>query len=258
MALILSEISGYVATITLNRPDKRNALSKDLITELIAAVATADHDQDVRLLVVRGAGEHLCAGADLEWMRGALHASREENASDARLIAQLMATINAASTPVIVRLHGAAIGAGAGLVAVGDIVIAEEHAKIGFSEVRLGIIPSVIAPYVVPKIGIAQARRYFITGERISAAVGKSIGLIHEVVPADALDGQIHHLAEQILCGGPTAVQEAKRLVCSVAGVVSTEMIEEKITKLAEIRITDEAQEGMSAFLERRQPKWID
>ncbi len=256
MTLVELKIEHHAAAVTLNRPEKRNALSKDLILELMAILQRVRTHQDVRVIVLQGNGDHFCAGADLEWMRASLHASPEENRRDAALIADLMTTIANLPQPVIARVHGAAIGGGVGLVATADIVVAAEDAKFGFSEVRLGIIPSVIAPYVVPKIGIAQSRRYFITSERISASMAKMLGLVHEVVPRSGLDAQVGHFIEALVSGGPNAVREAKALVCDIAGRVSPALIEQKIEKLAEIRITPEAQEGMTAFLEGRKPQW--
>lgn len=256
MALIESTEHHQVATITLNRPEKRNALSKALITALIATVQTVARSATARVVVVRGHGEHFCAGADLEWMRDSLHASAGENRRDAALIAELMAALYRLPQPVIARVQGGAIGGGVGVVATADIVVAAEDATFGFSEVRLGIIPSVVAPYVVPKIGLAAARRYFITGERITAATANMVGLVHEVVPAADLDARVDYFVRAILAGGPNAVREAKQLVRAVGGDVSDAVIARKIKKLADIRVTPEAQEGMTAFLEGRKPQW--
>ena len=256
MPLVDSSITNHLATITLNRPDKRNAMSKALITELMSAARKVAANHDVRVVVLQGHGEHFCAGADLEWMRDSLHATADDNRRDAALIAELMATISQLPQPVIARVQGAAIGGGAGLVATADVVVAAEDAKIGFSEVRLGIIPSVVAPYVIPKIGLAASRRYFVTGERINASTAKMLGLVHEVVPAADLDAKVRYFVEAILAGGPNAVREAKRLVAEVGGRIAPDLIERKINKLAEIRVTPEAQEGMTAFLEGRKPQW--
>lgn len=256
MPLIDLTITDHLATITLNRPEKRNALSKALITECIAAAKTVANNADVRVVVVQGSGEHFCAGADLEWMRDSLHASAADNRRDAALISDLMTALYHIPQPVIARVQGASIGGGVGVVATADIVVAADDAKFGFSEVRLGIIPSVVAPYVIPKIGLAASRRYFVTGERITAQTAKTLGLVHETVPAAGLDAHVTHFVEAILSGGPNAVREAKQLVRAIGGEISADLIDRKITKLAEIRITPEAQEGMTAFLESRKPQW--
>lgn len=257
MSLVNLIINNQIATIAMNRAEKRNALSKEMIHELIAAAEAAEQDDAVRVVVLRGEGKLFCAGADLEWMKDSLHASREDNLADAKMISDLMQAFSALTKPLIARIHGAAIGAGVGLVATADIAIASDDAIFSFSEVRLGIIPSVVAPYVVPKIGASQSRRYFITGERISAVVAKELCLIHDVVPAAQLDETVADLCQQILTGGPQAVIAAKQMVRDIAGDASAECIEQTITKLAEIRITPEAQEGMTAFFEKRKPQWV-
>lgn len=246
-----------IATITLNRPEVRNALNPKLIAEVIAQVKVAEKNPAVRAIVVRGAGDFFCAGADLQWMRSSIGASKAQNKKDATLISNIMATLYAAKKPVIAVVQGAAIGGGVGLVAVADIVIAADDCVFGLSEVKLGIVPSIIAPYVISKIGPSQSQRYFMTGERITAATAKEIGLVHEVVSVLQLDEALLKLTQSLFSGGPKAVVAAKKMVRDLAPKISPAVVKKTIDTIASIRITPEAQEGMAAFLEKRKPGWV-
>lgn len=257
MLLIQQTIQQHIATLTLQRPDKRNALNPPLMTELIAAIRHAEQDADVRAIVLRGAGDHFCAGADLEWMRASLHADRKANRRDAQLISDLMCALHGVTKPLLAVVQGAAIGGGVGLVATADIVIAETQAQFGLSEVRLGLIPSVIAPYVIAKIGAAQARRYFLTGERLSATQAQGVGLVHDVVATAELEARTQQLLATILSGGPEAVRAAKQMVRGLTVQPTPKMIRETIDTIARVRVSAEAQEGMQAFLEKRPPGWM-
>lgn len=246
-----------IVTIALNRPDFRNALNPQLIAEVVAQVLAAEKDPAVRAIVLRGAGDFFCAGADLQWMKSSLHASKAQNKKEATFISNIMSTLYAAKKPVIAVVQGAAIGGGVGLVAVADIVIAADDCVFGLSEVKLGIIPSIIAPYVIAKIGPSQSRRYFMTGERITAATAKEIGLVHEVVPLLQLDDALQKLTQSLLSGGPKAVVAAKQMVRSLAPKITSAVVKKTIDTIASIRVTPEAQEGMAAFLEKRKPRWM-
>lgn len=258
MSLVNSSIEHHVGIITLNRADKRNALSQQMLAELISVASELDANNDVRLIKLCGEGEHFCAGADISEMRDSLHASPEANRASAARIAESMRALNSLRKPLISLVHGAAIGAGVGLACVADICVASEDAKFGLGEVKLGIIPSVIAPYVVAKIGEAQSRRYFVTGERISAERAREIGLVHEVVPHVALEAHAAHIIDAILEGGPAAVCASKKMVRDLVVGYSDKVLERTIETISDIRVTPEAQEGLTAFLEKRQPNWID
>lgn len=246
-----------VATITLSRPEVRNALSPEMIHEVVKEAKAADKDPSVRVIVLRGDGDFFCAGADLQWMKSSLHATKSQNKKDATLISDLMSTLYNLKKPLVVLAHGAAIGGGVGLVAVADVVIAADDCVFGLSEVKLGIIPSIIAPYVLAKIGTSHSRRYFMTGERITAQRAREIGLIHEAVPVLQLDEALEQLVHSLKSGGPKAVVAAKKMVRDLAPQITTSIIKKTIDTIASIRITPEAQEGMSAFFEKRKPGWV-
>lgn len=257
MPFVNLSITAQVATITLNRPEVRNALNPHVMQELVAAARALDADAAVRVIVLRGTGAHFCAGADLEWMKASIHATPEQNRTEAAMIATMMSTLNELRKPLLVRVQGAAVGAGVGLTATGDIVVAADNAQFGLAEVRLGIIPAVVGPYVVSKVGVSQARRYFISGERVPAAAAQAIGLVHVVVPEAQLDAEIDRLTRSILTGGPEAVITAKRLAKDLGGTIPPATIAGMIDMIATMRITPEAQEGMGAFLEKRTPRWV-
>jgi len=245
---------GDVVALRLSRPEVRNALDDVLISELTQAFATLG--PACRIVVLAGVGDAFCAGADAQWMRRSKTFTKEENERDATALASLLKAIDECPRPVIARVHGAALGGGAGLVSACDIVIADEEAQFGFPEVRLGLIPAVISTFVLPRIGARAARRYFLTGERFGAAEAKAIGLVHEVTRPDLLDGRIEEIIRDLLRGGPNALTAAKQLIRDVAVLPRDAAIEQAIRSIAEIRVSPEAQEGLSAFLEKRKPNW--
>jgi methylglutaconyl-CoA hydratase len=243
-----------VTRIRLNRPDVRNALNDVLVAELHRAFTGLD--PSTRVVVLSGEGKVFCAGADAEWMKKSKSFTAEENRRDAAAVASMLQAVDECPLPVISRIHGAALGGGAGLAAASDIALAEEGTQFGFPEVRLGIVPALISTYILPRIGARAARRYFLTGERFGAAEAASLGLVHEVVPPGALDQKVDALCGEILQGGPKAQGIAKRLIRGLADLPRDEAIRETIRTLSEIRVTPEAQEGLGAFLEKRKPRW--
>jgi methylglutaconyl-CoA hydratase len=246
-----------VATLTLNRPAIHNAFDDRQIAELNAALAGLAMDEGVRVVVLAGAGKNFSAGADLNWMRRTGSYGEAENLRDANALAELMQRLNELPKPTVARVQGAALGGGTGLVACCDIVIAAESASFGTTEVRLGIMPAVIGPYVIAAIGSRHARRLMVTGERISAQAAARIGLVHEVVADDQLEAAVDSVVSDLLKGGPAAITAAKRLVHDLAGrPISQEMIDDTAHRIAALRATPEAREGLGAFLEKRKPGW--
>jgi methylglutaconyl-CoA hydratase len=238
------ERDGNVLRITLARPERRNAFDAALIVELTEAFADVG---DARAVVLAGEGQSFCAGADVEWQRSAIDLSLEENVEDALRLYRMCETIDRCDAPVVARVQGHALGGGSGLVACTDIAIAAPDAVFGFSEVKLGIIPAVISPFVLPRIG-EHARRYFLTGERFDAATALRIGLVEEVT--DDIDAAVDRVVGELLSSGPGAVREAKRLVRERPAAEETAQI------AARLRAGEEGQEGLRAFLERREPGW--
>jgi methylglutaconyl-CoA hydratase len=243
-----------VAWITLARPERKNAFDAALIAELIAAVASVDAAS--RAVVLMSEGDAFCAGADLEWMRSMVDYSLEKNAADSRALAQVFAALDALPMPLLARVQGAAIGGGAGLVAVADIAVASTEATFGFTEVRLGIIPAVVSPYVVRRIGPGHAAALFTSGIRFDARRAMEIGLVEAVESPEELDAKLALYLDAILAGGPRAVNAAKQLVREVAGRPVAEVRELTVKRIAELRVSAEGQEGMRAFLERRKARW--
>ena len=243
--------------ITLNRPQIHNAFDERLIAELTVELTRAAADPGVRVVVLTGSGRSFSAGADLNWMHRTASYGEAENLADARALAKLMATLNELPKPTIARVNGAALGGGTGLVACCDIVVASAEAVFGTTEVRLGLIPSVIGPYVVAAIGLRQARRLMLTGERIDAAAAARIGLVHEVVEAGQLDAAVEATLGYLLRGGPGALAAAKRLVQELAGrPIGPDLIDDTAKRIAALRVTPEAREGLAAFLDKRPPSW--
>lgn len=250
--------SGTVATVTLSRPELHNAFNAEMIAELHATWQQLATDASVRVVVLTGSGQSFCAGADLSWMRASLQFSREENVADAERMAAMYEALNTLPKPVIGRIKGAAVGGGVGLVACCDIALAVESAKFGFAEVNLGIVPAVIARYVVPKIGASHARALFVSGRRFEAGLAQRIGLVHDVVPEAKLDLVVQKAIEDVLSSGPEAIGRAKRLVHAVATLPTAEMQRYTVETIAEARTSDEGQEGLRAFLEKRRPWWVE
>jgi methylglutaconyl-CoA hydratase len=238
------ERDGHVLRVTLAKPDRRNAFDANLIAALTEAFADVG---DARAVVLAGEGQSFCAGADVEWQRSAIELSYEENVEDALRLYRMCETIDRCPAPVIARVQGYALGGGSGLVACADVAIAAPDATFGFSEVKLGIIPAVISPFVLPKIG-THARRYFLTGERFDAEAALRIGLVHEV--AAELDAAVERVVGEVLTAAPGALREAKKLIRERPTGAETAQI------AARLRAGDEGQEGLRAFLERREPGW--
>ena len=244
MAGLRIDRDGDILRVTLARPERRNAFDAALIAELSEAFANVG---DARAVVLAGEGESFCAGADIEWQRSSIDLSYDENVEDAMRLHRMCEEIDHCPAPVVARVHGYALGGGSGLVACADIAIAAPDAVFGFAEVKLGIIPAVISPFVLPKIG-PHARRYFLTGERFDAHTAVRIGLVHEV--ADDLDAAVEGVVDELLTSGPNAVREAKRLIAArPVGRQTAEIA-------AHLRAGDEGQEGLRAFLEKRIPSW--
>jgi methylglutaconyl-CoA hydratase len=247
---------GAVARVVLARPEARNAFDDALIEELTRVFSDAAADPRTRVVVLSGEGPVFCAGADIAWMRKAGGYSREENEADAEKMARMLRAIDSCPKPVIALAHGAAIGGGVGLVAAADIALAAEGTVFSLSEVRLGILPSVISPYVLRAIGPRQARELFLTGDRFDAREALRIGLVHAVVPREELDPAGRKKIESLLSSGPEAVAVAKRLIEEVTGKNPGEVMALTARTIAERRASPEAKEGLTAFLEKRAPSW--
>lgn len=248
---------GPVSTVTLNRPEARNAMSDLTLRELTAAFTGLGKDPAVRAIVVRGEGPDFCAGADIEWMRRAGRLKPAQGKKDARLLAEMGRAVSECPCPVIVRAHGNVFGGGLGLVAACDIAVAAEDARMCFSETRLGILPAVISCFVLPKIGPAAARRYYLTAEVFGMAAAKDMGLVHEVCPAGELDAKVAALTASILRNGPNAVREAKAIIRKMEGLSFDRRVLLSVDTLVRLRSSPEGQEGLSAFLEKRPASWV-
>lgn len=250
--------AGGVVWLTLDRPEIHNAFDDRLIAALTEELARLGEDSAARVVVLTGAGKSFSAGADLNWMRRTASYGEAENLADARALARLMQTLNELPKPTVARVNGAALGGGTGLVACCDIVVASERATFGTTEVRLGLIPSVIGPYVLAAVGPRQARRLMLTGERIDAAEAARLGLVHEVVPAEELDGAIERVVNELLKNGPAALAAAKHLLRDLSGrPIDAALLDDTARRIARLRATAEAQEGVGAFLEKRPPAWL-
>ncbi|MGA2760834.1 MAG: enoyl-CoA hydratase-related protein [Candidatus Cybelea sp.] len=250
-------VSDGIAHVTLARPEVRNAFNAEIIEQLhdvFARIAAAD---DVRAVVLAGEGKAFCGGADINWMHASLELSFDANVADAERMSDMFRAIDNSPKPVIGQIHGAALGGGAGLAAVCDIVIAADDTAFGFTEVKLGIIPAVISPFVLAKIGVSNARALFLTGERFDARRAKHIGLVHEVVPAVELGAAVEHCLEEIFTAGPAAVRAAKLLIRRVVDNTYDDSRAITTRAIAQQRTSAEGQEGLRAFLERRQASFV-
>lgn len=247
---------GAVEYLTLNRPAVRNAFNEEVIAELTAWAERAREDRDLRVVVVAGAGKTFCAGADVEWMAKTVNYSEQENLRDATAASRMFASLDRLPVPLIGRVQGAALGGGAGLAAVCDLVVAEDQAVFGFTEVKLGILPAVISPFALAKIGRSAARELFLTGARFSAARAYEIGLVHAVVPAAELDDKVEAYVREVLTAAPQAIAAAKTLISQVSGRPLDEVTTITAQALAARRVSPEGQEGLRAFLEKRKPSW--
>lgn len=246
-----------VATLTLNRPEVHNAFDDRLIAALTQELKRLEADPTVRVVVIAAVGQSFCAGGDLNWMRRSANYTEQENFEDALALSGLMETIYQLNKPTIARVQGPAYGGGVGVVVCCDIAIASTAASFTLSEVRLGIIPGAISPFVIAAIGPRQATRYFMSAERIDAEEARRIGLVHEVVPPEQLDARIEALLQEMARNAPGAMVRAKRLVRDVAGrPIDRTIIEATARRIAEARASEEGREGLSAFLEKRRPAW--
>ena len=251
------EIDGPVTRVWLNRPDVRNAFDGLMVTELRKTLFDLGTVDAVRVIVIGGRGPAFCAGGDLLWMKAAVHFTREENLREAQALADLFFTVYNSPKPIVARVHGAALGGGAGLVAACDVPVAALGTQFGFTEVRLGIIPAVISPYVVGKIGESAARELFLTGERFEAVRALEIGLVRAAVPPEDLDAAVEGRVQELLQAGPRAIAEAKALIREVAWKRVEDVQRYTVERISDLRVSAEGQEGMRAFLEKRKPSWV-
>jgi len=254
METLRIDTRGPVSTVRLCRPEVRNAFNEVLIAELTGAFRAIP--EGTRVVVLAGEGPSFCAGADAAWMKKSRTYTEDQNARDAAAMAEMLRAVEECPKPVIARVQGAALGGGSGLVAACDIALAAEGCQFGFTEVRLGLIPAVISTFVLPKIGAGAARRYFLTGERFGAREAMVLGLVHDVVPEEALDSRLDAMVGELLQCGPRAVEAAKKLLREVAGLEREQAIEHTVRTIARLRVSPEAQEGLGAFLEKRKPGW--
>jgi methylglutaconyl-CoA hydratase len=257
MATVEITQSGPVTHVVLNRPDVRNAFNEALIEELTGWAASVRPGGPSRAAILAGAGQTFCAGADLAWMSKMIGYSAEDNVRDARTLARMFQALNELPIPLIGRIHGAALGGGAGLAAICDMVVAADDALFGFTEAKLGILPAVISPYSVAKIGQSAARELFLTAARFTAARAREIGLVHRVVPEAELDGAVDALVAELLTSAPEAVAGAKALIAKVADKDPSSVAQLTAETIARHRVAPEGQQGMRAFLEKRKAPWV-
>jgi methylglutaconyl-CoA hydratase len=251
-------VAGKVATITLNRPDVRNAFNEDAIADLAMAFDELSQEGDVRAIVLAAKGPAFCAGADLNWMKKMAGYTPAENEADALRLADMLRTIYFSPKPVVAKVQGDCYAGGMGLVAACDIVVAAEGVNFCLSEVKLGLIPATISPYVIKAMGEQAARRYFLTAERFDAQEARRLGLAHEVVPAEQLDASVGNIVAALAANSPNAVREAKKLVRDIAGVpIDDVLLADTAERIAAIRASSEGREGVASFLEKRKPSWL-
>jgi len=248
---------GPVARVSFCRPEIHNAFNDSLIYEMTDLFSSLKKDKNLRVIVLTGEGKSFCAGADLNWMRRVKDYSFEKNLEESMALAELFWLIYSMPLPVIGRINGAAIGGGTGFVAVCDIAVAAESAKFSFSEVKIGVVPACIGPYVIRKIGEGKAREFFISGERLTAAEAYRIGLVNRYYPDDKLDEEIEALIKTILSSGPNAIKMAKELISNVPLMTPDQFRPYTAEMIARLRKSDEGQEGMDAFLNKRKPNWV-
>ena len=246
-----------IATVTLRRPEVHNAFNAQVVQELLTAFTELSVDERLHGVVLTGEGPSFSAGADLNSMKESSTFTEEQNLSDALRLADLLQTINTFPCPVVARVNGTAMGGGIGLIAACDIAISAETARFAFSEVKLGIAPAVISPYVIRKIGETNARVLFVTGERFSAARAHAIGLVHSVVPPEHLDDAVGKALQELLSSGPQAIRACKALALTVGQMSYENARRYTAGTIAQLRVSEEGQEGLSAFLEKRKPRWV-
>ena len=252
------ERDGAVLHVRLDRPEVRNALNGELIAALHTAFSGVRTEDGVRALVLSGEGPVFCAGADLAWMRGVAGWTREQHEADARQLFDMLHALETCAVPTVARVHGAALGGGMGLIAACDVVVAAQGTQFGFTEAKLGLLPAVISPFCVAKIGAGHARALFATAERFDAARALQIGLVHRVTPADSLDAEVERIVHELTTSAPTAVTAARDLVRRVTGRPPLDVRDEVTALNATRRLSEEGQEGMPAFLEKRKPWWVE
>jgi len=256
MTVIKLDKENHISTITLNRPEVRNAFNEELMKELYELFSALDQDPDTRVVVLTGAGKSFCAGGDLNYMKSAREKNRDQNIQESLFMAKMFQTIDNLSKPTIALVNGAALGGGVGLVSVCDIVLAHEKAFFSLSEVKLGLNPSVISPFVIQKIGVNQARRFFITGERFDAVKAREIGLVNEVINDDNQSSVLKDIFKQILSNGPNALAQAKVLIEKNKSTSGKDLTQFTAEQIADLRASDEAQEGISCFFDKKKPKY--
>jgi methylglutaconyl-CoA hydratase len=250
---------GKTATVTLNRPDVRNAFNETTIAEIAQAFRELGADADLRAIVLAANGPAFCAGADLNWMKKMAGYTHAENQADALQLAEMLRTIYLCPKPVVAKVQGDCYAGGMGLVAACDIIVAVDEANFCLSEVKLGLIPATISPYVIKAMGENASRRYFLTAERFSAQEALRIGFAHEVVAADALDFKVKEIVKALVNNSPNAVQQAKVLVREVVGqTVNDALLADTAERIAQIRASEQGREGVASFLEKRKPSWLN
>jgi len=247
-----------LATVTLNRPDVHNAMNEELMKELTMCFNDISTDENTRIIILTGNGKSFCAGADLNWMKSMASYSKEENIQDSKLLLDLYESIYTCPKPVIGRINGHAFGGGLGLIAVCDLTIGVPGKKFAFSEAKLGIIPSVISTYIVRRIGLANMRRLFITGERFTSDHAKDIGILDYVVPEEEFDEMVQKYVNQLRSSGPIAIKEVKNLISNCEQMNQEAYKKFTVKKIAELRVSNEGQEGINAFLEKRKTTWSE
>jgi methylglutaconyl-CoA hydratase len=248
---------GIAAVVTLNRPEVHNAFNAQMIAQLTTVFQRLSASDEIRAVVLAGAGRNFCAGADLNWMRASADFTHAENVADAVKLSDMFHAINTCRHPVIGRINGSALAGGTGLTAVCDIAVAAEDARFGFTEARLGIAPAVISQFVVPKIGQSHARALFVTAERFDAQRALAIGLVHRVVPSDQLDAVVAATLREVGQNGPAGVRAAKLMALTVASLMPVEAREMAAATIAGLRVSEQGQEGIRSFLEMRRPAWV-
>ncbi len=253
---VRTTVAGGVARVTLARPEVRNAFDARTIAALRDAFKELGSSLAVRAIVLAGEGKSFCGGADINWMRSSLELTHAQNIADAAEMSKMFRAIDLCPKPTVARIHGAALGGGCGLAAVCDVVVAAEDALFGFTETKLGVVPGVIAPFALAKIGASNARALFLTGERFDARRALAIGLIHEIAPASELDLAVERVLGELLSSGPQAIAAAKQLIRDVRGVTYDDTLDITTRAIADRRVSDEGQEGLRAFLERRKADW--
>jgi methylglutaconyl-CoA hydratase len=252
------ETAGKIGRVTFCRPEVHNAFNDQVIDEMTFAFKRLKTDSDVRVVILSGDGKSFCAGADLNWMRRVKDSAFEDNLDEARRLADLFWDIYSFPKPVIGRINGAAIGGGTGFVAVTDIAVAAQSAVFSFSEVKIGVVPACISPYVIKRVGEGKAREFFLTGERLTSDRALEAGLVNRAVPDEMLDATVNGLVESLLSSGPEAIRVCKELLQTVPALTVDDFKEYTARVIAELRQSPEGQEGMDAFLNKRKPNWAE